>query len=65
MYITEDWNDYECIDTGDGEKLERWGKVTLRRPDPQVIWPIINRALWNKADAKYLSELNGRRTMGI
>ncbi|MEX2415564.1 MAG: class I SAM-dependent methyltransferase [Paenibacillaceae bacterium] len=59
MYITEDWNDYECIDTGDGEKLERWGKVTLRRPDPQVIWPIINHKLWTKADARYIRSSSG------
>lgn len=33
------WKDYEIIATGNGEKLERWGKITLLRPDPQVIWP--------------------------
>jgi 23S rRNA (cytosine1962-C5)-methyltransferase len=33
-----DWKDYEVIATGDGQKLERWGKVYLLRPDPQVIW---------------------------
>ena len=33
-----DWKDYEIIATGDGMKLERWGKVVLLRPDPQVIW---------------------------
>ena len=32
------WKDYQVIATGDGYKLERWGKVTLLRPDPQVIW---------------------------
>ena len=32
------WKDFEVIDTGDGYKLERWGKVVLLRPDPQVIW---------------------------
>jgi 23S rRNA (cytosine1962-C5)-methyltransferase len=59
MYITEDWNDYECIDTGDGEKLERWGKITLRRPDPQVIWPIRNNSIWTKADARYIRSSSG------
>ena len=53
MYIADGWKDYEVIDTGDGEKLERWGKVILRRPDPQVIWPAENEALWKKADAHY------------
>ena len=33
------WQDYSVIATGDGYKLERWGDVTLLRPDPQVIWP--------------------------
>lgn len=32
------WKDYEIIATGDGQKLERWGKLYLLRPDPQVIW---------------------------
>lgn len=36
--IANDWLDYEVIATGDGEKLERWGKIILLRPDPQVIW---------------------------
>lgn len=36
---TADWQDYSVISTGDGYKLERWGSVTLLRPDPQVIWP--------------------------
>jgi 23S rRNA (cytosine1962-C5)-methyltransferase len=38
MKIANSWKDYEVIATGDGEKLERWGKFTLLRPDPQVIW---------------------------
>lgn len=36
--IPTDWKDFEVIDAGEGEKLERWGKYTLRRPDPQAIW---------------------------
>ena len=38
MWIADQWKDYEVIDTSGGEKLERWGKYTLVRPDPQVIW---------------------------
>lgn len=38
MWIADGWKDYEVIDTSNGEKLERWGKYTLLRPDPQVIW---------------------------
>lgn len=32
------WKDYELIDSGDGEKLERFGKYILIRPEPQAIW---------------------------
>ena len=38
MWIADKWKDYEIIDTSSGEKLERWGKYILVRPDPQVIW---------------------------
>ncbi len=38
MWIANKWNDYEVLDTSRGEKLERWGKYLLIRPDPQVIW---------------------------
>lgn len=43
--------DYELIDTGDGERLERWGSVTLIRPDPQIIWQKHAPEAWAKADA--------------
>lgn len=38
MWIADKWNDYEVMDTSQGEKLERWGDYLLVRPDPQVIW---------------------------
>ena len=38
MWLADGWKDYEVIDCSKGEKLERWGKYTLVRPDPQVIW---------------------------
>ena len=38
MWIADGWKDYEVLDSSGGEKLERWGKYILRRPDPQVIW---------------------------
>ena len=38
MKIADCWKDFRIIATGDGMKLEKWGKVTLLRPDPQVIW---------------------------
>ena len=54
MLIADDWKDYELIDTGSGERLERWGEFILRRPDPQIIWPIGNDTrIWDGADARY------------
>ncbi len=38
MKIANSWKDFEVIATGKGEKLERWGKYILLRPDPQIIW---------------------------
>ena len=43
MRYNDEWKDFEVIATGDGEKLERWGKEVLLRPDPQVIWLHLNR----------------------
>ena len=53
MFIASEWKDYEVLDTGDGEKLERWRDVILRRPDPQAIWPKQRPELWGRADAYY------------
>jgi len=52
--VATNWKDYECIDCGNGEKLERWKDIVLRRPDPQVIWPLeTNNSLWKQVDAHY------------
>ena len=59
MFIADCWKDYEVIDTGNGEKLERWGKVILRRPDPQTIWPVQNEAQWSRCDAHYHRSAKG------
>ena len=60
MLLANEWKDYELIDTGDGEKLERWGKYILRRPDPQVIWPLNDDAnKWGSADAHYHRSQSG------
>ena len=48
------WKDYELIDTSFGERLERWGKIILIRPDPQIIWESEKKnPLWKQADARY------------
>lgn len=53
LKISDEWKDYECLDAGGGEKLERWGDVILRRPDPQAMWDISKDATWKKVDAFY------------
>lgn len=51
--VSNEWKDYECISAGNGEKLERWGNVILRRPDPQAMWPIKHNELWKNPDGFY------------
>ena len=60
MLLADKWKEYELIDTGGGEKLERWGEYTLRRPDPQAIWPVMGgEKLWAGADARYHRSSSG------
>ena len=53
MFLADGWKDFEVIDTGGGEKLERWGRFILARPDPQVIWPRGDEGKWRAAQAHY------------
>lgn len=54
MWVADNWKDYEVLDCSSGEKLERWGKYRLLRPDPQVIWSTPkNPSLWEKLNAHY------------
>lgn len=60
MWIAKHWKDYEVLDTSDGEKLERWGKYYLVRPDPQVIWATPKQhARWHSYDARYARSNSG------
>ena len=60
MWIASDWKDYTIIDTSSGEKLELWGKYSLVRPDPQVIWKTEKKhQLWTRADASYKRSRSG------
>lgn len=59
MFIATGWDDFEVMDTGNGEKLERWKNIILARPDPQVIWPRGEEQLWKKAQAHYLRSDHG------
>jgi len=54
MIISKDWTDYKILDAGFGEKVECWGNYTLRRPDPQILWPWQKHTkIRNTVDAHY------------
>ena len=54
MWLADQWKDYEVLDTSAGEKLERWDRYILVRPDPQVIWNTPKKdPCWKKYDARY------------
>ena len=54
MWLADNWKDYEVLDTSGGDKLERWGRYILRRPDPQVIWNTPKTIPeWKKINAHY------------
>ncbi len=57
MYLADTWTDYEILDAGGGNKLERWGDVTLLRPDPQAVWPMEGES--PAVDARYLRSPSG------
>lgn len=59
LLIADQWTDYELLDCGAGQKLERWGKYVFIRPDPQVIWPKASPELWENYDAIYQRSSSG------
>ena len=60
MQYVEDFEDFKLLDMANGEKLERWGKYLLIRPDPQIVWSKkTNPKLWENADARYIRSKTG------
>lgn len=60
LLITQGFSDYELLDSGDGRRLERFGKYILVRPDPQIIWkPSLAASEWEKADARFIQRDRG------
>ena len=60
IWMSDEWKDYEVLDAADGERLERWGKYILVRPDPQVIWTAPHGdPNWKKFDARYIRSNTG------
>jgi 23S rRNA (cytosine1962-C5)-methyltransferase len=62
IFYSEDWKDYELIDTGEGEKLERFGKYIFVRPYEDAFWKkTLSEKEWNKADGKFWSSKTGAK----
>ena len=60
MWIADGWKDYELLDCGSGEKLERWGRQILVRPDPQAIWESKRENPgWKRAQGRYFRSGDG------
>ena len=60
MWIADGWQDYELLDCGGGEKLERWDSRILVRPDPQAIWNTPRRHPgWQRPDGRYFRSSSG------
>ena len=60
MQYVDNFEDIKLLDMANGEKLERWGRYLLIRPDPQIIWSKkTNPKLWEKADARYIRSKTG------
>jgi 23S rRNA (cytosine1962-C5)-methyltransferase len=53
---TDDWADYELVDSGNGAKLERFGAYTFRRPEHQAIWkPMLDQSAWRNLHAEFIA----------
>ena len=60
VWIADKWKDYEVLDTSGGEKLERWGRYILVRPDPQVIRDTPHdHPMWKKKNGHYHRSAKG------
>ena len=60
MWTAADWKDFEVLDASCGERLERWGKEILVRPDPQILWRTPkDDPLWQKFNGRYHRSSSG------
>ena len=63
LFYSEDWKDYELLDTGEGEKLERFGKYIFVRPYEEAFWKkTLSEKEWNKIDGKFWSSKQGTKS---
>jgi 23S rRNA (cytosine1962-C5)-methyltransferase len=56
LLAAEGWKDYELIDSGDGNKMERWGQVITVRPDPRAIWQKNDTKSWSLAQGTFTED---------
>jgi len=65
LLTTTDWTEYELIDTGNREKLERFGKYILIRPEPQAVWQkSLPESEWEKLSHARYVRMKGKKTAG-
>ncbi len=58
MLETSGWDDYALIDSGNGRKLERYGRIKVVRPEEQALWtPALDAAVWDRADAVFTGDV--------
>ena len=65
IFTSDSWKDYELLDTGEGEKLERFGPYTFVRPYEEAVWlkcstPSVQQK-WEKAEGKFWSSKVGAK----
>ena len=61
IFYSKDWVDYELLDTGEGEKLERFGPYTFARPYEDAVWPKTLKKEWEGVDGKFWSSKAGSK----
>ena len=60
-FYSTDWEDYQLLDTGEGKKLERFGKYTFVRPYEDAFWKkSLSKEEWDKADGIFFSSKGGK-----
>src|SRR3989344_4288386 len=62
IFVSKDWKYYELLDTGEGEKLEKFGPHTFVRPHEDAVWKkTLGEKEWNKAVGKFWSSKAGAK----
>ena len=52
--FADDWTDYELLDSGNSQKLERFGPYLFIRPEPQALWaPQLDNTVWQSASGRF------------